>query len=65
MSWATFLFQVVFHARMAEEEGRFDFADVIAGLLEKMIRRHPHVFGEETSRRRRGADAGLGAAQGR
>jgi MazG family protein len=42
------LFQVVFHARMAEEEGRFDFADVIAGLLDKMIRRHPHVFGEET-----------------
>jgi len=42
------LFQVVFHARMAEEAGRFDFADVIASLLEKMVRRHPHVFGEET-----------------
>ena len=42
------LFQVVFHARMAEEEGRFDFADVISGLLEKMVRRHPHVFGKET-----------------
>ena len=40
------LFQVVFHARMAEEEGRFDFADVIAGLLDKMVRRHPHVFGD-------------------
>ncbi len=42
------LFQVVFHARMAEEAGRFDFADVIAGLLEKMVRRHPHVFGDAT-----------------
>ncbi len=40
------LFQVVFHARMAEEAGRFDFADVIAGLLDKMVRRHPHVFGD-------------------
>ena len=40
------LFQVVFHARMAEEAGQFDFADVIAGLLEKMVRRHPHVFGD-------------------
>lgn len=42
------LFQVVFHARMAEEAGRFDFADVIAGLLDKMVRRHPHVFGDAT-----------------
>lgn len=41
------LFQVVFHARMAEEEGRFDFSDVAAGLVEKMVRRHPHVFGDE------------------
>jgi MazG family protein len=40
------LFQVVFHARMAEEQGTFDFADVIAGLLEKMVRRHPHVFSD-------------------
>jgi MazG family protein len=40
------LFQVVFHARMAEESGLFDFDDVAAALADKMIRRHPHVFGE-------------------
>jgi len=39
------LFQVVFHARMAEEAGKFDFADVAAGICDKMLRRHPHVFG--------------------
>lgn len=38
------LFQVVFHARMAEEQGLFDLNDVIDGLIEKMLRRHPHVF---------------------
>ncbi|HET9106342.1 MAG TPA: nucleoside triphosphate pyrophosphohydrolase [Steroidobacteraceae bacterium] len=38
------LFQVVFHARMAEEQGWFDFADVACGIREKLIRRHPHVF---------------------
>ena len=42
------LFQVVFHARMAEEAGRFDFADVAAGVSDKMVRRHPHVFGAKT-----------------
>lgn len=41
------LFQVVFHCGMAEEEGLFDMDDVIAGCVEKMKRRHPHVFGEE------------------
>ncbi|MBC7637704.1 MAG: nucleoside triphosphate pyrophosphohydrolase [Acetobacteraceae bacterium] len=41
------LFQVVFHARMAEEEGRFNFADVARAIADKMIRRHPHVFGTE------------------
>ena len=40
------LFQVVFHARMAEEMGLFDFDDVAAGMSEKLIRRHPHVFGD-------------------
>jgi nucleoside triphosphate diphosphatase len=40
------LFQVVFHARMAEELGQFNFAAVAAGLSEKMRRRHPHVFGD-------------------
>jgi MazG family protein len=41
------LFQVVFHARMAEEAGEFSFNDVVAAIVEKMVRRHPHVFGEE------------------
>jgi MazG family protein len=40
------LFQVVFHARMAEEEGLFAFDDVAAAISEKMVRRHPHVFGD-------------------
>ncbi len=39
------LLQVVYHARMAEEAEAFDFADVVAGIVEKMVRRHPHVFG--------------------
>ncbi|GAB4139248.1 MAG: nucleoside triphosphate pyrophosphohydrolase [Sphingomonadales bacterium] len=39
------LFQVVFHARMAEEAGLFDFAEVACALVDKMTRRHPHVFG--------------------
>ena len=38
--------QVVFHARMAEEQGIFDIADVIAAIAAKMTRRHPHIFGE-------------------
>ncbi|HEY1752410.1 MAG TPA: nucleoside triphosphate pyrophosphohydrolase [Caulobacteraceae bacterium] len=40
------LLQVVFHARMAEEDGAFDFADVARAINAKMVRRHPHVFGE-------------------
>jgi nucleoside triphosphate diphosphatase len=40
------LFQVVFHARMAEEAGLFGFNDVAAAIADKMLRRHPHVFGE-------------------
>ncbi|MFN7137393.1 MAG: nucleoside triphosphate pyrophosphohydrolase [Thermomonas sp.] len=39
------LLQVVFHARMAEEAGAFAFADVVAAICDKMVRRHPHVFG--------------------
>lgn len=42
------LLQVVFHARMAEEERAFDFADVAAAISDKMERRHPHVFGDAT-----------------
>ncbi|MDB5421196.1 MAG: MazG family protein [Brevundimonas sp.] len=41
------LFQVVFHARMAEEKGLFTFDDVALAMEDKLIRRHPHVFGEE------------------
>ena len=39
------LLQVVFHAQMAEEAGQFDFGDVVHAITSKMIRRHPHVFG--------------------
>jgi len=42
------LLQVVFHARMAEEQGAFDFADVVAAINDKMVRRHPHVFAGAT-----------------
>lgn len=41
------LFQVVFHARMAQEVGQFEFADVVAAICDKMTRRHPHVFGDQ------------------
>lgn len=51
------LFQVAFHSRMAEEQGSFAFADVVAGICDKMIRRHPHVFGSDEERAR-------GAVQG-
>lgn len=44
------LFQVVFHARMAEEAGHFNFSDVVDGISEKMVRRHPHVFAGENHR---------------
>ena len=49
------LFQVVFHARIAEERGWFDFAAVARGIHDKLVRRHPHVFGA-------GADADAPAA---
>jgi nucleoside triphosphate diphosphatase len=39
------LLQVVFHARMAQEQDRFDFGDVVLAITSKLIRRHPHVFG--------------------
>jgi MazG family protein len=44
------LFQVAFHARMAEEQGAFDFADVAQALADKMIERHPHVFEDKVER---------------
>ncbi len=43
------LFQVVFHSRMAEEQGAFSFADVARAISDKMEARHPHIFGEDTS----------------
>jgi tetrapyrrole methylase family protein/MazG family protein/ATP diphosphatase len=42
------LFQVVFHARMAEEQGRFGFDDIVEAICDKMIRRHPHVFADHS-----------------
>ena len=39
------LFQVVFYARLAEESGHFDFGDVVTAIVDKLVRRHPHVFG--------------------
>ena len=51
------LLQVAFHARMAQEQSAFDFGDVVQAITEKLIRRHPHVFGQNsqviTSTRRR------------
>jgi ATP diphosphatase len=44
------LFQVVYHARMAEEAGQFAFAEVARGIADKMVRRHPHVFGDAAAR---------------
>src|ERR1700733_5818767 len=41
------LLQVVFHSRMAQEQGAFDFGEVVQAITEKLIRRHPHVFGDE------------------
>jgi nucleoside triphosphate diphosphatase len=43
------LLQVVFHARIAEEQGAFDFGDVVQAITEKLVRRHPHVFGDDQS----------------
>ncbi|MFM7124454.1 MAG: nucleoside triphosphate pyrophosphohydrolase, partial [Actinomycetes bacterium] len=44
------LFQVVFHSRMAEEQGAFAFDDVATAIVDKMIRRHPHIFGDARQR---------------
>ncbi len=51
------LLQVVFHAQMASEEQEFDFGDVVEAITKKMIRRHPHVFGDADAR-------GAGMAKG-
>lgn len=44
------LFQVVYYARMAEEAGQFAFADIAKSINDKMVRRHPHVFGDAAAR---------------
>jgi ATP diphosphatase len=44
------LLQVAFHARMAQEQGAFDFSDVVETITTKLIRRHPHVFGDESAK---------------
>jgi len=44
------LFQVVFHAQMASENNQFDFTDVLNGINDKLVRRHPHVFGDDKTR---------------
>jgi ATP diphosphatase len=44
------LFQVVYHARMAEEAGLFGFAEIAKSIADKMVRRHPHVFGDAAAR---------------
>jgi tetrapyrrole methylase family protein/MazG family protein len=41
------LLQIIFHSQIASESGRFDFDDVIRGINDKLLRRHPHVFGDE------------------
>ena len=41
------LLQIIFHSQIAAEAGRFDFDDVVKGISEKLLRRHPHVFGDE------------------
>src|SRR4051812_33101132 len=51
------LLQVVFHAQMASEQGAFDFGGVVEAITTKMIRRHPHVFGDDQAR-------GAGMAKG-
>jgi ATP diphosphatase len=50
------LLQVVFHSRMAAEQGAFDFGDVVQAITEKLIRRHPHVFGDERSQTPHGVE---------
>jgi len=46
------LLQVVFHARMAQEQGAFDFGDVVEAITTKLVRRHPHVFGDQRAKDR-------------
>ena len=59
------LLQVVFHARMAQEQGAFDFGDVVEAITAKLVRRHPHVFARRARQDRRGGQGPVGADQGR
>ncbi len=59
------LFQVVYHARLAEEAGLFRFSDVAAAIADKMLRRHPHVFGDAAAREAGAAPGAWEAAKAR
>ncbi len=59
------LFQVVFHAQMAKEQGAFDFEAVTNAICDKLERRHPHVFGDASIADAEAQTARLGTAQGR
>ena len=59
------LLQVVFHARMAEEAGLFDFGGVVEAITAKLIRRHPHVFGDADSLDSGGGQSVVGPDKGR
>ena len=58
------LLQVVYHSQMAHEAGAFGFADVAAAIADKMVDRHPHVFGDAQDRHCRRPDRLLGSPQG-
>ncbi len=59
------LFQVVFYAQMAQEEGRFNFDDICAAISDKLERRHPHIFGEASAGNGTEVAGPLGANQKR
>ncbi len=59
------LFQVVFYAQMAQEEGRFDFNDICAAISDKLERRHPHVFADSSAEEQYRSTSPLGANQNR
>ena len=58
------LLQVVFHARMAEEQNAFSFGDVVEAMTRKMIRRHPHVFADKEAHCAGDVKERLGTHQG-
>ena len=59
------LFQVVFHAQMASEANEFDFEAVAGSICDKLLRRHPHVFGAGGPHDPRGTERRMGGHQGR